>query len=120
MSELEPVSGTVVKGRPAASGIRYDDEDPVTRVFVRVEWASGKIREYQAREPSEFDMNVPESWSSMTVRDTGVRLGAGGIFAPLKTAVASLRLFFRANPRFNMHIRTEATAPQEFEGISYR
>jgi hypothetical protein len=117
MSELEPVTGEIVPA-PAAD-IRYEDGSRVTRVFVRVEWAGGKIREYQAVEPEGFEMNEPESWSSMSVRDTGIRLGAGGLFAPLKTAVSSMRLSFRANPRHNMHIRTEATAPEEFKGITY-
>jgi hypothetical protein len=117
MSEAEPVSGEIVPA-PAAQ-MRYEDSSRVTRVFIRVEWAGGKIREYQALEPEGFEMNQPESWSSMSVRDTGIRLGAGGLFAPLKTAVASVRMSFRASPRYNMHIRTEATAPEEFEGITY-
>ena len=117
MNEPAEISGVIVKA-PAAH-VRYDDDGPVTRVFVRVEWASGKIREYQAVEPEGFEMNQPESWSSMSVRDTGIRLGAGGMFAPLKTAVSSLRLSFRANPKHNMHSRTEATAPEEFPGITY-
>jgi hypothetical protein len=118
MNEPAEISGEIVKAPPAAE-IRYEDPDAVARVFVRVEWKSGKIREYQAQEPEGFEMNEPESWGSMSFRDTGIRLGAGGLFAPLKTAVSSLRLSFQANPRFNMHIRTEATAPEDFPGITY-
>lgn len=118
MSELEPVTGEIVPAPPAAD-IRYEDPDAVARVFVRVEWKNGKIREYQAIEPEGFEMNQPESWGSMSIRDTGIRLGTGGLFAPLKTAVSSLRMSFRANPRYNMHIRTEATAPEHFPGITY-
>ena len=118
MSELEPVSGEIVPASPAAD-IRYEDDRGPSRVFVRVEWPDGRIREYQALEPEGFEMNQPESWGSMSVRDTGIRLGAGGLFAPLKTAVSSLRMSFRANPRYNMHIRTEATAPEHFPGITY-
>lgn len=88
-------------------------------MFVRVEWPDGRIREYDARDPQDFQMNQPESWSSMSIQDTGIRLGAGGLFAPLKSAVPSLRLSFKANPRYNMHIRTEATAPEDFPGITY-
>ena len=118
MTEPDEVSGEIVKAPPAAE-TRYEDDSDVARIFIRVEWASGKIREYQALEPEGFEMNQPESFSSMSFRDTGIRLGAGGLFAPLKSAVPSLRMSFRANPRHNMHIRTEATAPEEFPGITY-
>jgi hypothetical protein len=46
-------------------------------------------------------------------------LPAGGGFVPLTRAVSSLRLSFTAHPRWNLHIRTERTAPEEFEGITY-
>ena len=117
MSEPEEVAGQVVPA-PAAE-MRYEDDSPVTRVFVRVEWAGGKIREYDARDPQDFQMNQPESWSSASFQATGVSFSAGGIFVPQKAAVPSLRLSFKANPRRNMHIRTEATAPEEFPGITY-
>ena len=32
----------------------------MTRVFVRVEYADGRIREYQAKEPQDFRINDPE------------------------------------------------------------
>jgi len=113
MSELEPVSGEIVKA-PAAAEMRYED-DTVARVFIRVEYADGRIREYQAKEPQDFQMS-----DGMTMRQSKGRFSAGGIFVPLTQAVSSLRLSFTAHPRWNLHIRTEATAPEEFEGITYR
>ena len=113
MSELEPVSGKIVKAPPAAE-MRYEDENPdaVTRVFIRVEYAGGRIREYQAREPQDFQMN-----ESMSV--VPARLRGPGAFLTGSAAIPSLRLSFTAHPRRNLHIRTEATAPEEFEGITY-
>jgi hypothetical protein len=107
MSELVPISGEVVKAPPAAE-MRYEDENPdaVTRVFVRVEYADGRIREYQAREPQDFKINNPESAPSM-------------VFSGGMSATREVRLSFRPSPRWNLHIRTEATAPAEFEGITY-
>jgi hypothetical protein len=115
MSELEPVSGEIVKAPPAAE-MRYEDTDPgaVTRVFVRVEYADGRIREYQALEPQDFKIS-----DGMTVRQSKARFSAGGIFVPLTQAVATLSLSFTAHARHNIHIRTEATAPEEFGGITY-
>lgn len=115
MSELVPLSGEIVSAPPAAE-MRHESEDPdaVTRVFVRVEYADGRIREYQAKEPQDFEMR-----DGMTMRQSKARFSAGGIFVPLTNAVATLRLSFTAHPRFNMHTRTEATAPEEFEGITY-
>jgi hypothetical protein len=110
--ELVPISGEVVKVPPAAE-MRYDD-DTVTRVFVRVEYADGRIREYQAKEPQDFQVT-----DGMTMRQSKARFSAGGLFVPLKNMVATLRLSFTAHPRHNIHVRTEATAPAEFEGISY-
>ncbi len=118
MTEPEEISGEIVKAPPAAD-IRYEDDSRVTRVFVRVEWAGGKIREYQALEPQGFEMNEPESWQSHSFQPTGVSFSAGGLFVRQQAAVASLRLSFKANPRYNMHIRTEATAPEDFPGITY-
>ena len=118
MTELEPVSGEIVPAPPAAD-MRYEDDNAVTRVFVRVEWADGRIREYQAKEPQDFDMNDPESMSSMVLGKTGLSFPASGGYSSLTRAVPSLRLSFTAHPRWNLHIRTEATAPEEFEGITY-
>jgi hypothetical protein len=107
-SELVPISGEVVKAPPAAE-MRYDDENPdaVTRVFIRVEYADGRIREYQAREPQDFKINNPESAPSM-------------VFSGGMSATREVRLSFKPSPRYNLHIRTEATAPEKFEGITYR
>ncbi len=114
MSEPE-ISGEIVKAPPAAD-MQHEDADPdaVARVFVRVEYADGRIREYQAKEPQDFQVS-----DSMTVRKTGLSFPAGGGFSQLSAAVPSLRLSFAAHPRWNLHIRTEATAPEEFEGITY-
>ena len=71
MSEPE-ISGQIVPAPPVAD-IRYEDPDAVAGVFVRVKWKNGRILEYQAREPEDFEMNEPESLSSMLLRDTGVR-----------------------------------------------
>jgi hypothetical protein len=87
--------------------MRYADDSAVTRVFVRVEYADGRIREYQAQEPQDFKINDPESAPSM-------------VFGRGMSATREVRLSFRPSPRWNLHIRTEATAPQDFEGISYR
>ena len=113
MSELEPVSGQIVPAPPAAE-MRYEDDSAVTRVFVRVEWAGGKIREYQAREPQDFEVK-----ESMVMRESPFRVSAGGLFTAMKQAVPALSLSFTAHPKWNMHIRTEATAPAEFPGITY-
>ena len=116
MSEPAEITGEIVKAPPAAE-IRYEPEDPdaVARVFVRVEYADGRIREYQAKEPQDFQVT-----DGMTMRQSKARVSAGGIFVPLANMVATLRLSFTAHPRRNIHIRTEATAPAEFEGITYR
>ena len=106
MSELVPISGEIVKAPPATE-MRYEDPDAVTRVFVRVEYKDGRIREYQAKEPQDFEINDPESAPSMV-------FGAG------RALTREVRLRFKPHLRWNLHIRTEATAPEEFEGISYR
>ena len=113
MSELVPISGEIVKAPPAAE-MRYEDENPdaVTRVFVRVEYADGRIREYQAKEPQDFEIR-----EGMTMRPA--RLPGFGAVLAGSAASPSLRLSFKAHPRWNLHIRTEATAPEEFEGITY-
>ena len=114
MSEAdEPaaISGEIVKApaevatTPPVADMRYDD-DTVTRVFVRVEYADGRIREYQAKEPQDFKINNPESAPSM-------------VFSRGMSATREVRLSFRPNPRWNLHIRTEATAPEDFPGITY-
>jgi hypothetical protein len=121
VSEPPEISGEIVKAPPAAE-MRYESEDPdaVARVFIRVEYKGGRIREYQAKEPQAFKINDPESMSSMVMSKSRGGLPAGGGFVSLTRAVSSLRLSFTAHPRWNLHIRTEATAPAEFEGISYR
>jgi hypothetical protein len=106
VSEPPEISGEVVKAPPAAD-MRYDDDSAVARVFIRVEYADGRIREYQAREPRDFRVNNPESAPSMA-------------FSRGMSATREVRLSFRPNPRWNLHIRTEATAPEDFEGITYR
>ena len=115
MSELVPISGEIVKAPPAAE-MRYEEtaSDAVDRVFIRVEYADGRIREYQAKEPQDFKVS-----DGMTMRQSKARFSAGGIFVPLTQAVATLSLSLTAHPRHNLHIRTEATAPAEFEGITY-
>lgn len=118
MTEPDGISGEIVPAPPAAD-MRYTDDDAVARVFIRVEYADGRIREYQAREPQDFKMNNPESMSSMTVRQTRLSLPAGSMFSPVRAAVPSLRLSFTAHPGYNLHIRTERTAPEDFPGITY-
>jgi len=121
MDEPEEISGEIMKhGAEAVAALpaadtRYTDDSAVARVFVRVEYADGRIREYQAREPQDFQMND----SSMVVSKTRLSLPAGGGFTPLSRAVSSLSLSFTAHPRWNLHIRTEQTAPEKFEGITY-
>ena len=115
MSELARCSGEIVKAPPAAD-VRYEPEDPdaVARVFVRVEYADGRIREYQAQRPAGLQVA-----DGMTMRQSKAKYSAGGIFVPLTQTVATLSLSLTAHPRWNIHIRTEATAPAEFEGITY-
>jgi hypothetical protein len=109
----DEISGEIVPAPPTAD-MRYTDDTAVTRVFIRVEYADGRIREYQAKEPQDFQMS-----DGMTMRQSKAKYSAGGIFVPLTQAVSSLRLSFTAHPRWNLHIRTEATAPEEFGGITY-
>ena len=109
--EVTALSGEIVKrpagvaATPPAADMRYED-DTVARVFVRVEYADGRIREYQAKEPQDFRINNPESAPSM-------------VFGRGMSATREVRLSFRPNPRWNLHIRTEATAPEDFPGITY-
>ena len=106
------ISGEIVK-RPAelatlppAADMRYEENSAVARVFVRVEYADGRIREYQAQEPQDFKINNPEYAPSM-------------VFGRGMSATREVRLSFRPHPRWNLHIRTEATAPEDFPGITY-
>lgn len=112
MSELEKM--------PPAAGMRYDDEDPdaVASVLVRVEYADGRIREYEAREPQAFEMNNPADPAEMSLRPMKMAVqAAGSPVVPMMAAVPALRLSFTANPRHNMRIRTERTAePARPEG----
>jgi len=110
MRELEagePIEGALVSAPPVAD-MHYEDEEPdkVDWVFVRVEYADGRIREYGARDPQNFTISNPESVSTMAFRRTGLSAGGMGVVA----AVPSLSLSFTANPRQGLHIRTEATA----------
>lgn len=103
---------TEIEKAPPAADMRYDDEDPdeVTRVFVRVEWKGGKVREYEALEPQAFVMNDPENEMPRLAPMRMAVQGSGSPWVPMMAAVPELRLSFRANPRHNMHIRTERTA----------
>lgn len=109
MDEDEPVTGEVVKA-PSAAEMRYDDEPgKVARVLVRVDYADGRIREYEALEPEGFDMNDPET--DLTFAPMRMSMQSGGSpFMPMTAALPSLRLKFRASPRHSMSIRTERTA----------
>ena len=95
--ETAALSGEIVK-RPAevavtppAADMRYTDDKAVARVFVRVEYADGRIREYQAQEPQDFEINNPEYAPSM-------------VFGRGMSATREVRLSFRPNPRWNLHI----------------
>lgn len=97
--------------QPPAADIRYEDEDAnrVARVFVRVEWASGKVREYEAEDPAEFRINDPERDLSLVPMRMSVQAPGSPVVA-MNAMVPRLSLSFTANPRRNMHIRTERTA----------
>ena len=41
------------------------------------------------------------------------------VFGGGRSLTREVRLSFRPNPRWNLHIRTEATAPEDFPGITY-
>jgi hypothetical protein len=98
-----PWSGAIERA-PQPAEIRYEDEmqpDAVTRVLVVVERADGSVKEYEAREPQDWQMNDPESSSAQVFRQTGLGIGA----TRLTAGVPSLRLSFVAHPRYNLHIR---------------
>ena len=80
----------------------------------------GRLWCLTAREVHHVDPQDFKVTDGMTMRQSKARISAGGIFVPLTNAVATLSLSFTAHPRRNIHIRTEATAPAEFEGITYR
>lgn len=114
MSETGPSEG-VIEGAlvPAPTAqMRYEDADgdEVARVFVRVDYADGRVREYEAQKPQDFRISDPENISTMSFRTTGLSIGGGGGFRPMRAAVATLSVSFAANPRYNLLIRTERTA----------
>ena len=121
MNEPAEITGEIVKhgsevsALPPAADMRYTDDTAVTRVFIRVEYEDGRIREYQAKEPQDFKLA-----ESMTAREANFAISAGGLFKAPTMMSPALSVSFRAHPRWNLHIRTEATAPGEFEGIRYR
>ena len=107
MTEDEALEGALVPA-PQPADIRYEDEAPadaVTRVLVTVERADGSVKEYEAREPQNFEMNDPESFSAQVLRPTGLGLASGSGFRSVTAGVPSLRLSFSAHPRYNLHIR---------------
>jgi hypothetical protein len=106
----DEISGEIVQAPPAAD-MRYTDDTAVARVFIRVDYADGRIREYEAREPQGFTLA-----ESMTAREASFAISAGGLFKAPMMVSAALSLSFGAHPRYNLHIRTEATAPEEFSG----
>jgi hypothetical protein len=95
-----------------AEQIRYEEEDPgkVTRVFVRVDYAGGRVREYEAREPQDFKISNPDDMPTMSFRQTRLSIGGPGGFRGLTAGVPTLSVSFAANPRRGLDIRTERTA----------
>jgi hypothetical protein len=108
MSDAEAVEGAVVPA-PQPADMRYETVDPdqVTRVLVVVERADGSVKEYEAREPVDFEINDPASMSSQVFRQTGLGLVSGSGFTDLMAGMPSLRLSLTANPRYNLHIRNK-------------
>ena len=105
MTDDEALEGALVPA-PKPADIRYEDETPpdaVTRVLVVVERADGSVKEYEAREPQNWQMNDPESISAQVFRQTGLGIGT----TRLTAGVPSLRLSFSAHPRYNLHIRNK-------------
>ncbi len=95
--------------------MRYEDEDAdrVARVLVRVEWANGKIREYEAEDPEGFQINDPERDITLAPMRMTVQALTGPV-VPMIGATSkvelSFRLRFQSNPRRALQIRTERTA----------
>jgi hypothetical protein len=115
MSNNEALEGALVPA-PQPADLRYEDETPpdaVTRVLVVVERADGSVKEYEAREPENWQMNDPESLSAQVIRTTGLGLPSGGGFRGLMAGMPSLRLSFSANPRYNLHIRNVRRAGEK-------
>ena len=108
MTEDEALEGALVPA-PKPADIRYEDETPsdaVTNVTIRVERADGSVKEYEAREPQNWQMNDPESIGAQVLRTTGLGIAGGfGGITQLRAGVPSLRLSFTAHPRHNLHIR---------------
>ena len=107
MTDDGAIEGALVPA-PQPADIRYEDEtdrDTVTRVVVRVERADGSVKEYEAREPQNWSMNDPESFSAQVFRPTGIGIMSAGGARGLTAGVPSLRLSFSAHPRWNLHIR---------------
>ena len=111
MTGDEALAGALVPA-PQPADIRYEAETPpdaVTRVLVVVERADGSVKEYEAREPHNWSMNDPESFSAQVFRPTGLGIGA----TRLTAGVPSLRLSFSAHPRYNLHIRNVRRAGEK-------
>jgi hypothetical protein len=107
MTEDEALEGALVPA-PKPADIRYEDETPpdaVTKVIIRVERADGSVKEYEAREPQNWQMNDPESIGAQVLRPTGFGIGYDTALKTLMAGVPSLRLSFTAHPRHNLHIR---------------
>ena len=115
MTEPEAVEGAVVPA-PQPAGIRYEAETPpdaVTRVLVVVERADGSVKEYEARDPQNWQMNDPESIAAQVFRPTGFGIGYDNGLKTLMAGVPSLRLSFSAHPRHNLHIRNVRRAGEK-------
>ena len=98
---LPPSEASDLLPEVSASQVRYEEEPPeVSRVLVRVEYADGTAREYEAKEP---EVTITEG---MGTRRTGLAVGAGDGFAPVSHAVPTLTVRLAAHPRHSLHIRT--------------
>ena len=89
MTEDEALEGALVPA-PKPADIRYEDETPsdaVTNVIIRVERADGSVKEYEAREPQNWQMNDPESIGAQVLRTTGLGI-AGGFGSVFGTPIA--------------------------------
>lgn len=103
-----------IEKMPPAADMRYEDEDAgkVARVLVRVEWADGKVREYEAEDPEGFQINDPERDFTLAPMRMSVQ-APGSPVVPMLAATAkvdlSFRVRFQSNPRRALQIRTERT-----------